>query len=221
MTGTSLDQDLGTRGLLHDLGHQLMTVSLLAESLHADGTLTAEARQRADLVVQETARALEMISRTAGGGDRLAPGEPAGLTDVRDVAARVARLTQLTHKTAVRVNPGQPTYLRVDPMTAWRVLSNIVENAARAAGPDGLVNISIRRDAGTVIEITDSGAGPGSAPRGTAGLGLSVVTGLLADCGGGLDISAVKGGGTSARAVFGTDCDRAAPPPQPGAKAAA
>jgi signal transduction histidine kinase len=232
MTGTSLHRQLadsqppapagdhqpGFRGLLHDLGHQLMTVSLLAESLHADSSLPADARMRAELVAQETARALEMISAAAGDGqpggaggpasDQAGPGRAPSLIDVRDVAGQVARLTGLTHGTKVRVHPGPPAEARLDPMTAWRVLSNIVENAARAAGRDGRVDIRIWSDAGLVVEITDTGAGPGSAPGGSAGLGLSVVADLLAGYGGGLDISAADGGGTSARAMFGTGRDR-------------
>ncbi len=53
---------LGTAGLLHDLGHQIMTVSLLAESLQADAALSPESRRRSELVVQETARALGMLA---------------------------------------------------------------------------------------------------------------------------------------------------------------
>lgn len=195
------------RGLLHDLGHQLMTVSLLAESLQAHSDLPAEARRRSRLVAQETVRALDMIASGSPASPRV-PGAASQLVDVRDLTAQVAKLTGIAHQTPVLLLPGQPAFLQVDPMLVWRVLCNIVDNAARAAGPDGQVDISISRGHGTIITVTDSGDGFGNGPAGTAGIGLSVVRQLLATVGGHLDISTEAKGGTSVRAVFGSPCDR-------------
>jgi signal transduction histidine kinase len=202
--------EYGLRGLLHDLGHQLMTLSLLADSLQADGELPAAARRRSQLMAQETVRALDMISETGSAGCH--QHQPAtDLVDLRELAGQVAQLTDLAYETTVRLAPGQAAFLRVEPMLVWRVLCNIVDNAVRAAGPGGEVRISISRGNGTIVEVTDDGAGFGcgpSGPSGPAGLGLTVVRQLLASCGGQLDISAGPGGGTSVRATFGSRCDR-------------
>ncbi len=212
------------RGILHDIGHQIMTIALLAEKVRADAALPTAARQQADLVVQETARAVGMITRTARPGDQL-PSPATELIDVRELASQAVQLVQLGHQAMVRLLPGPPVYMRVDPMVVWRVLRNIADNAARAAGPGGVVEVSIRHGAGTIIEVTDTGPGFGqlthrhTAPD-TAGLGLSVVRELLATANGRLEISPRRQGGTSVRAVFGAKCDRIVMPRLPGSRVA-
>ena len=136
------------------------------------------------------------------------------LIDVRELAAAATRLGQLRHEANVGLQPGPATFLMVDPMLVWRVVGNLMDNAARAAGPDGNVNIRISRDAGTVVEITDDGEGFGRGPGGMAGRGLSVVAQLLAATGGELEVRPGQCGGTSARAIFGGRCDRIVLPRQ-------
>ncbi len=207
------------RGLLHDLGHQLMTVSLLASSLQADAGLSAAARHRSQIMARETARTLEMLTEavSAGGCER----RPAtDLIDVRECASQIAQLTGLAHDATIRLLPGQPAFVRADPLLVWRVLCNIVDNAVRAAGPGGDVSIGISRGNGTIVEVTDDGGGFGCGQAGTAGLGLAVVRQLLASCGGRLEISARPGGGCRARATLGPGCDRIVLPRLRGAWAA-
>ncbi len=195
------------RGVVHDLGHQIMTISLLAESVRGDACLPSAARRQADLLVQETARAICMITDLGPASGKL-PGAATALVDVRELAARTVRLIRLEHQATVRLLPGPPAYMQVDPMVVCRVLRNVADNAARAAGPHGTVEISIRRGAGTIIEVTDTGPGFDRLPHETAGLGLSVVRELLAAAGGQLEVSARPQGGTSVRAVFGSQSDR-------------
>jgi signal transduction histidine kinase len=221
MTEISLGRSAGTdassapggadefAGLLHDLGHQIMTVSLLAEALQADQCLSADSRRQTELLVQETARALGMIADTVPSSTpQPNPAPVTQLIDARELAARITRLAGHAFEAAVRLQPGPPVYMQVNPMLVWRVLWNVVENAGRAAGPDGQVEISIRPGNGTVIEVTDNGAGYGKTDSGVAGLGLSVVTQLLATTGGQLDIAAGRDGGTTVRAIFGSQCER-------------
>ena len=202
----------GNAGLLHDLGHQMMTVSLLAESLSADNELSEQSRRRSELLVQETARALGMIADGMPGGP--APQEDeTQLIDIRQLAGQLARLARIAHPAAITLLPGSPAYLQVNPMQVWRVLWNLIDNAARAAGPDGHVEVAIRRGDGTIIEVTDDGPGYGGSSPGVAGLGLSVVRQLLASSGGQLSISTGPAGGTRVSAAFGGRCDRILLPP--------
>jgi signal transduction histidine kinase len=219
-------EESGIQGVLHDLGHQMMTVSMLAESLQSalpadeQSESGSDARRQAALVAQETMRALTMIAGSvAPAGQVLAPRAVAEqLVDVRELAARVARLTELDGLSSVRLTPGPAAFMKADPAVVWRVLTNLVGNAVRAAGPAGHVEIGISRGTGTIIEVCDDGPGFGEGPAGMAGRGLAVVADLLAATGGGLEVLSGHGGGTCARATFGGRCDRIVLPRPSGRK---
>ena len=196
------DREAEVRGLLHDLGHQVMTLSLLADSVCDDGALSATARQRMEIVKQEMFRIVELIS------DSMSPDAAparAEMIDVRHVAGEVARLVSAAHGTAVTVQPGGPAVVWMNPSTLWRVLRNLVDNAVRAAGPGGQVRIGIEQKVQTVLEIADTGPGFGCGPSGSAGLGLTVVRNLLRASGGRLDIANDPEGGARVRVTFGHD----------------
>jgi signal transduction histidine kinase len=194
-------------GLLHDLGHQLMTVSLLADSLQTEQALPAEARRQAELIGQETERAMGMVADHRPPVRSATPADPQ-LIDVRELASQVTGLARLAFVATVRLQPGPPAWVQVNPRLSWRILWNLIENAAKAAGPDGTVEVSISRGDGTTVEISDNGPGYGNAPPGTTGLGLSVVQQLLAATGGQLSITSAPEGGTVVRATFGGQADR-------------
>ena len=147
------------RGLLHDLGHQMMTLSLLAEAVRNDTTLSAVSRQRIDLVMQEMFRIVDVITDcTADAGGPADGGRGAsGGVDIRRLAAEVAQLAGVAYQTRVSLRPGRPAVLRVSGTLMWRVLANLVDNAVRAAGPDGTVEIRISQERDTVIEVVDDG----------------------------------------------------------------
>jgi signal transduction histidine kinase len=194
------DSDLTVRGLLHDLGHQLLTLSLLADSVRADNTLTADSRQRMELVMQEMLRIADIIADSMPTEPRP---EASTETDIRVLADEVAQLASLAYDTTVTVAPGKPAVVQITASLLWRVLANLVDNAVRAAGPGGHVYITIEHERGTVLEVTDDGPGFDAGPSGAAGLGLSVVRQLLASADGHLDVSQGRTGGTRVRATFG------------------
>jgi signal transduction histidine kinase len=194
------DNELGVRGLLHDLGHQMMTLSLLAESVRDDSALSAASRQRMELVMQEMLRILDVIADSMPTAPRpAAPGE----VDIRLLANEVASLAGLAYDTIVTVAPGEPVVIRIGASLIWRVLANLVDNAVRAAGPRGRVDIRIEQGLDTVLEVTDNGPGFGGRPAGVPGLGLSVVRQLLDSIHGRLDVSDAPGGGARVTVTFG------------------
>ena len=198
------DGEARIRGLLHDLGHQMMTLSLLAESVRDDRAMSAKSRRRMELVVQEMLRATDMINDSIA-AENCRMGDPvASVVDVRDLAAEVAQLAGLAHETTITVRPDRSTRIniRISPTLLWRVLANLVDNSVRAAGPRGTVEISVEQDIDTVIEIADDGPGFGAGQRGMAGLGMSVVEQLLELAGGKLEVGGDPGGGTRVRVIF-------------------
>jgi signal transduction histidine kinase len=194
--------ELTFRGLMHDLGHQMMTLSLLADSVRDDSALSADSRHRMELVMQEMFRIVDVIA------DSIVPGAgppvPAAI-DLRELAGDVAQLAGLTYDTTVTVEPGRPALIRIGSTQLWRVLVNLVDNAARAAGPGGKVTIGIEQGRDTIIEVTDNGQGFGGGPAGAAGLGLTVVRQLLDAVGGRLEVTNAPGRGTCMRVILGLE----------------
>jgi signal transduction histidine kinase len=201
-TAFAADSELKVRGLLHDLGHQMMTLSLLADSVRDDGALSAAARGRMEIVTQEMLRIVEVIA------DAMSPDAAitrTGLADIREVATEAAQLASLVYGTAIVVEPGGPAMMPVSASLLRRVLRNLVDNAVRAAGPGGQVSIRIEQERETVLEIADTGPGFGEGAPGWAGLGLTVVRKLLRAAGGRLDIDTGPHGGARARVTFSPD----------------
>jgi signal transduction histidine kinase len=187
------------RGVLHDVGHGLLTLSLLLEQA-ADELRPRLDENAFELVEAEIARLLAVVhTETRSGAEPVA----VELHKLLRPFVVVARRTTLT-KVAVR--PGPPTVVRTEPATLWRVIANLVDNAVRAAGPLGTVEIVVDhsgRDAVT-IDVIDDGPGFQRGPAGVGQLGLGVVGRLLDACGGRLQIHDVAPHGTRMRVVLPT-----------------
>jgi signal transduction histidine kinase len=185
------------RGLLHDLGHQMSTLSFLVEAVRGDLELPEDASYRLELLSLEMTRLLDIIREGLQAGD--APPEP---VRTREVAVQLARLAQLAYQADVVLLPGPEATAVINPVLLWRMLSNVVDNAARAAGPDGRVTLAIRH------ERSAAGGCGGSSPRGNAagGCGESSPRGNAADgCGGSSPRGNAAGGPRGSTVVEVTD----------------
>jgi signal transduction histidine kinase len=116
----------------------------------------------------------------------------------------------------VRVPPGVAPAVGLPPAVLSRVVTNLVDNAVRAAGPDGTVRIAVHR-AGSVgqdvlVDVVDDGPGYPFGPPGSSRIGLDLVNRLLAACGGRLELHEAVPHGTRARVVLpGHAADRLPP----------
>ena len=187
------------RGLLHDLGHEITTLSYLVEAVRGDVSLPQDSSYRLELLSLEMTRLLEIIRHGLAGLDAPPDAEPVRL---RDLATQLARLAELAYEPEVRLLPGPQATAQVNPVVLWRVLSNVVDNAVRAAGPAGTVTLAVRHGPSPAIEVSDSGPGFGRAAPGTASLGLDVVTSLLEACGGSLQVESPPGQGATVRILL-------------------
>lgn len=194
-----LDDVIAVRGWLHDLGHELTTLSYLVEAVRGDPALSVESAARMKLISREMSRLLDAVAREMF-DDHVA--EASEAVDVRVLASQVAELATAVHKTPVVVHAGEEVRLRVNPTLLWRVLSNVVDNAARAASPEGHVELAISEAGGAVIDVIDSGPGFRHGPPGLASLGMRVVSSLLGSCGGTLEVHSPEEGGTRVRVTF-------------------
>ncbi|HTT49928.1 MAG TPA: ATP-binding protein [Streptosporangiaceae bacterium] len=182
----------------------MTTLSYLVEAVRGDTELPGDAEFRLELLSLEMSRLLDVIAHEFPGREETA----ASVSDVslRPLAGQVTQLARVAHESAVLLRPGPDVRVLASPVLLWRVLTNVVDNAARAAGPSGRVEVTVGRLAKppprAVIEVLDNGPGFGNGPAGAATLGLGVVTTLLESCGGSMEIRAPDAGGAQVRIVI-------------------
>ena len=103
---------LAVRGLLHDLGHEMTTLSYLIEAIRGEPALPHEAGIRAELASLEVSRLLEMVRHALSGS------ETPDAVDVRAMCSEVARLATAAYGTRVVVPQGPAVRIRVSPNAA-------------------------------------------------------------------------------------------------------
>jgi signal transduction histidine kinase len=186
---------LTVRGLLHDIEHGLATMASLIDVARGDSDLSDESDLQLRRAERELAMLFAVISHWLNGQE----GDD-GEVDVRALAREVAQLAEVEHGVSVELVPGPDVLVPVTAEVVWRVLTNVVDNAARAAGPGGRVDVSIGRDTEVIVEVRDTG--PGFADVADGATGLRVVTSLLDSVGGRFEVLTGRAEGTTVRAVF-------------------
>ncbi|HTF12205.1 MAG TPA: HAMP domain-containing sensor histidine kinase [Asanoa sp.] len=184
------------RQLGHDVRHELATVMLLAslladapdvgeQSRHRARQLGAEARWLRRLVEE-----LEQCRAERAGFGPVGPRARREVEPIRlDVSAiEAVEALRLAGGTMIRLHTRE-AWARIDRLAFWRTVRNLVDNAVRAAGPSGRVDVKVHTVSGwAVAEVRDDGPGFGAAPPGLASLGLDIAGELLASCGGELHV---------------------------------
>lgn len=199
-------------GIAHDFNNLLAVVMAGAEGLVHDGTLPPAARATATDIAR-TAQHAARVTWTLG---QYARGLPLGGAHC-DATATLEALRPVLGSTVGRaghlemtLEPGLSVCLR--PVDLERVAISLVANAARAVSetPSGSVEVELRRStAGAVLRVRDNGVGMGreTLERATepyfstgvgSGLGLAMVQGVAASCGGELQLDSTLGLGTTA-----------------------
>lgn len=204
MTASLARRDAGgshVRGVLHDMEHSLATLAALLTAARV--VSDAGRRDLLGLIEQESAQ----LHRLARDHTRQPPAAEAVRMD--EVVRRIVALARIMGSTTVTLTAEAAVALHADDQLVWRVVTNVVDNALRAAGPDGTVAVSVVQECGgVVIEVVDDGPGFGRGPAGTAGLGLGlgrglgIVSDLMDTCGGAVTVHAVEPHGTRMRLVF-------------------
>lgn len=179
----------GIQRLRHDIRQPLSAVLLMVASLRADPNLPPKARESLRRIEHEAAWMAEMLADSE---------EDADTPRVVDVGAVIEQPVNA----ACAVSPCRLRFRRMlgvqvvaDPVSLRRAVRNVVDNAVRAVGDDGCVNVTVRRTVtDAVVEVADSGPGFGRLPR-QHGLGLLTVRRFLDDVGGALAVGSSHLGG--------------------------
>jgi two-component system nitrogen regulation sensor histidine kinase GlnL len=198
--------------LAHEIRNPLAGISGAAQLL--SGGLSADDRELTEVIEAEAKRIGDLVNRVEAFGD-MGPSaaEPVNIHDILDRAKRAAAAGFAAHMTFKEVfDPSiPPTVGSADQL--MQVLVNLLKNAAEAAPAGGVITLKTayhpgvklslpgKRSQGLPIEISVKDNGPGialgilddvfepfvSTKASGTGLGLSLVSKIMADHGGVVD----------------------------------
>jgi len=185
------------RQACHDARQELALLVAMAEQLQHAAELATEHRREAGAIVRQ-ARQTAGILRGA-----IAPADPHDKrVAVSKLLADLVRQLAALSPTTVTCTTERDLYLECDRSRLRRAVLNLLDNATRAAGADGRVEVRANGDGQAVrIEVEDSGPGFGRADPGVASIGMSMVRDWIADVGGRIDIVDGSLGGALVRLV--------------------
>lgn len=189
-TGRDRNDELAVRSICHDVGTPAAAIKLLAELAGGEHGVPPTIQRS----LREISGEAEVIMQICG--DPLAKTRDQR-TKVHEIAVEVARRARLVHRCAVTTKL-ESVKVPLQAVAVRRLLSNLIDNACRAAGVGGKVSILVRSaDTVVVIEVSDSGPGPGAwsehletSPDGevTSGLGLRIVRSITEISGGDMKV---------------------------------
>ena len=217
-----------TRAFLADAAHELRTpiagVQAAAETmLHHDDQLDRDERQHLQaLLVREAERAGALISDLLAAA-RLDAGIDLDLAPIslRTLVHSELDRVRLLHPEATVTMSGPEVIARADAAKVNSILRNVIDNAMRAAGPQGELHVVVREhDQYATAEFWDSGPGVPPSERerifqrlvrldhgragdaGGSGLGLAIARGYARAHGGDLTCEEPHGVGAMFRLVL-------------------
>ncbi len=193
------------RRIWHDIHHELATIALLAAVVGEAADVGAASRARA-AQIQREARWLEELLRAYAEATPDPPpatwSPPAERIRVDRLAGEVVAALRLTSMARVRFEAVE-VWTYGNRLALWRALRNLMDNAFRAAGPQGSVRVRIAIEGEwAVAQIDDDGPGFGAGPAGLASLGLGIVQDIAAERGGSLEIRTSTLGGGCVRVLL-------------------
>ncbi len=202
--GSATRADDRTRQICHDVSTPAVTIRLLVEQVLAQGSVPPADARRLQQVLHETERIAEIC------GSVLGQPRPRRIVRVDGIAAEVVRSAGHASDATVQAEL-RPAVVLAHAVSLRRMLANLVDNACRAAGPAGRVDVVVTPTrTGSQVRVDDSGPGPGPwtamlrrdggercAPGHRAGIGLAIVARVVEECGGRVAVRRGPLGGTT------------------------
>jgi signal transduction histidine kinase len=178
------------RGLCHDMRQPIAAILMLADTADSDP------QRRLDLIAEQARWLASLVDDVLvdAAADDVGPVDVTACTALAVEGARPSAACRLV----LAAPPGVRATARSVALT--RAVSCLVDNAVRAAGPDGAVTVTVADSAdadGVTISVVDDGPGLGQVPA-RSSLGLSISRALVASCGGTLALRPGSDGGAVA-----------------------
>jgi K+-sensing histidine kinase KdpD len=188
------------RETFHDMRQPVANTMALAAAALTEPALPAVVRDRLEQIVEQAEWLADMIHSCLVAQHQEEPDDTKKpdheLADIVHVVGEVIAAECLTWAGDVALTaPAGPVWCMFDPVLLRRAVSNVLDNAMRAAGPTGTVNVEIQqRDGAVLLAVEDNGPGFGEIPGG-AGLGLSAVARNVIKYGGKMEYACGARGG--------------------------
>jgi signal transduction histidine kinase len=177
--------------LRHDLRQPVAAILMLAETAMLESEVPPATRHRLAQISSE-ARWLAELLQAGGGDDELA------LLDLRDLVGDAAAAVAPAFDGTLRVLAADELPVLVPPVSMRRAVVNVLDNAVRASGPGGEVEVRLAPGRDVAVEVHDDGPGFGEVPT-RHGVGLRVTRRVLSACGGAVEVGDSHLGGSLVR----------------------
>jgi K+-sensing histidine kinase KdpD len=185
------------RYLCHDITISVATVSVLAETACAESGIPVPVAKWLRQITSEAQHIAAMC------GYVLEQPQDADVVRLDLVASKALASARMAHATAIELR-AVPAIFLGHTMSIWRLITNLVDNACRAAGPRGTVRVVVGvNDEDVYLDVADSGSDSqvtrtevGSTGRSRPALGLHIVDGIVKEHLGWMQVGQSDLGGT-------------------------
>jgi signal transduction histidine kinase len=184
------------RELCHDLTVPATSIKLLTQVAATESDPGPAMRARLRQIYEEAARIANIC------GYVLDQPREQGPADLDLLAADVADSARWQYAGLIDV-VADSAPVAAHPVVVVRILTNLIDNACRAAGPGGRVRLTVRAEGerATLI-VADSGRGFGQGESGKASLGLDIVAAMARRCGASVTLGTSDLGGAGVTVAF-------------------
>ena len=181
-------------GLIHDLRQPVSAILLLAEAADLGEVDLAAIRRRLRQIRSEAVWLSHLVEASWDGDDLR-------LIDLGEVVTDCVDRVDVVSEARFQVEDVPATFVHAPPVGLRRALTNVVHNAARAAGRCGEVRVRVEAAAEVTIHVIDDGPGFGHLPV-EHGAGLCIARAALDRFGGRLEVNGGPGGGSRVSLVL-------------------
>lgn len=185
------------REVVHDMRQPMAAMAALVAAVEVRDDIPSDVRWSLDRIKDQLGHLRELSHRVLDSdGARC-------VLAIDRLVAEVVSDAELAHGRAIEMlGYGQAILVVGDAVSLRRAVSNLLENACRAAGPRW-VRVAVSQGDGDVrVDVSDGGPGFANGPPGTSSLGLTIVHSIVRQHGGRVMMGSATPGGATVSIVL-------------------